>query len=164
MIDTKVSYDHFVKGEIFSEILAYTKKHSLGRVIMGPIDVRLQDQARVIQPDIIFLSNDKWEHEFDILQGVPDLVVEILDLNSYRVDRVVKFITYEQVGVKEYWIVNPKAKTIEVYTLDKKEYVLAGSYVYGEELRSPLFDKLILDTELVFGQARKFSMNGAAAN
>ena len=53
--------------------------------------------------------------------GTPDLVVEILSPSSRRYDRVTKLRWYAQLGVPEYWLVDPDARTLE--RLDMGELV-----------------------------------------
>jgi Uma2 family endonuclease len=43
-------------------------------------------------------------------------------------DRVKKYSTYMEFEVKEYWMVNPKLKTVEVYALEEGEYNQAAIY------------------------------------
>ena len=69
-----------------------------------------------------------------ILQGAPDLVVEVLSPSTAKNDRGHKKDIHEQCGVREYWIVSPKEKTVEVYLLQNSRYVLDGHYTrYSEE-------------------------------
>ena len=52
------------------------------------------------------------------VRGAPDLVVEILSDSTRRVDLLKKFDIYQRAGVREYWIVDPEARTAAVYTLE----------------------------------------------
>ncbi|MCA9971314.1 MAG: Uma2 family endonuclease, partial [Anaerolineales bacterium] len=69
--------------------------------------------------------------------GAPDLVVEVLSPSTGRADQVIKFTAYEQAGVPEYWIANPKTKSVQVFTLSGQEYALVGEFVSDEKLTSP---------------------------
>jgi Uma2 family endonuclease len=57
---------------------------------------------------------------------------------NWIVDRRKKFQTYAKAGVREYWIVDPKARTIELYSLFGASYVLIGKYGVGEAVRSEM--------------------------
>ena len=56
--------------------------------------------------------------------GVPDLMIEIVSPGSVVRDRVRKKEIYEQAEVPEYWIVDPKYFTVEVYELTDSGYTL----------------------------------------
>jgi len=56
------------------------------------------------------------------------LIVEVISPSSIRTDRNVKFTAYEQAGIPEYWLVDPKYHFIEVYVLSGREYALLGQF------------------------------------
>ncbi|MDF2629523.1 MAG: hypothetical protein K0R39_3354 [Symbiobacteriaceae bacterium] len=87
----------------------------LGAVLPAPTDVVL-DHETVVQPDILFVSAARQELlRFDgAVHGAPDLVVEILSPSTASRDKVVKRKLYQKYGVREMWIVDPEAQTIEV--------------------------------------------------
>ena len=51
----------------------------------------------------------------------PDFIVEVLSESTEKNDRGVKFVDYAFHGVREYWIVDPKRKTVEQYLLEEGE-------------------------------------------
>jgi Uma2 family endonuclease len=67
--------------------------------------------------------------------GAPDLVVEILSPTTARYDRVVKFQKYLEAGVREYWMVSPEEKTVQVHILNNDQYV---TKTYGETSDVPV--------------------------
>jgi Uma2 family endonuclease len=77
------------------------------------------------------------------MYGPPDLIVEILSPSTEARDRKAKYSLYERHGVREYWMVNPDERFIEVYTLADGTYKRAGVFVAGEdaEFASPLLGK-----------------------
>ncbi len=62
------------------------------------------------------------------IYGVPDMVVEVLSPSTRVRDLTVKKDAYETNGVKEYWIVDPYMKTVDVYVLHDGKYKLENSY------------------------------------
>lgn len=60
----------------------------------------------------------------DRVRGAPDLVIEVISPSSQEMDRTLKFKLYERYGVREYWIVDPDAQTIEIFVLSESEYKL----------------------------------------
>ncbi len=90
------------------------------------VDVHLDEQNIVIPDTMIVCNKDIIKH--DGIYGAPDLIVEILSPATARRDKLEKKILYEKHGVKEYWIVNPADKSIEVYLLKDKKYDLDNVY------------------------------------
>lgn len=89
--------------------------NKLGRVIISPVDVLLS-KADIVQPDLIFVSSDRSSIVTeDNVKGAPDLVIEILSPSTAAIDRGVKRELYERSGVKEYWLVDPATRSIEVH-------------------------------------------------
>jgi Uma2 family endonuclease len=76
-------------------------------------------------PDLMFISNTNLRHlermQFD---GAPDLIVEVVSKDSQTRDRREKFLEYQQMGVREYWIIDPLVKGVEFYSLKRKAYVV----------------------------------------
>ncbi len=90
-----------------------------------------------VQPDILFIRNDNLGIISETtINGVPDLVIEILSPSNWVDDRRVKFSVYAEAGIEEYWIVDPKAVTAEVYRLQGDRYDLVESYGSGDLVSS----------------------------
>lgn len=117
---------------------AFLKDTHLGEFIFSPIDVLLpNDLATPVQPDLIFLRKNRLDLiKREGIHGAPDLVAEILSPSNWIVDRREKFRLYSQAGVEEYWILDPEARTLEVFVLRGSSYELLGSFGSGEAARS----------------------------
>lgn len=122
--------DHQRASRDLSQALVhYVKKHQLGEVLFAPVGVRLPGQPVPVEPDILFIQRVR----LDIIgkkyvEGAPDLVVEILSPSNWLYDRREKMEVYRVAGVQEYWIVDPRAKTVEVFSLEGDAYLLLGNY------------------------------------
>jgi len=79
-------------------------------------------------PDFM-LVNDPDKVKAKYIQGAPELVVEILAPSTIRNDRICKKDAYAQNGVKEYWLIHPDDKSVEVYHSNGSELVLSDIYV-----------------------------------
>jgi Uma2 family endonuclease len=115
----------------------FVSLNNLGKVCYSPLDVKLWEGI-IRQPDIVFMSNEHLDRITERYWGVPDLAIEILSESTAKEDRINKFFEYLQAGILEYWIVDPEAKTIDVYTLIKGAYVPYGRWEIGENAKSKL--------------------------
>ena len=93
-------------------------------VFDAPLDVRLNYDSFddiVVQPDI-FVVCDESKLNGKHVKGAPDFIIEILSPSNTLHDTRIKFIQYQKAGVKEYWIVDSLAKTVQVYILKEGKY------------------------------------------
>jgi Uma2 family endonuclease len=96
----------------------FVGQHQLGEVFLSPFDVLFSD-FDVVQPDLVFVAKANAEIVTeDNVQGVPDLVVEILSESTRKYDLVTKRKLYERFGVPEFWVVDPLLETVAVYRHD----------------------------------------------
>ncbi|MFN8491050.1 MAG: Uma2 family endonuclease [Caldilineaceae bacterium] len=144
--------DHqFTVTELGAELRNFAKKNKLGRVLVAPFEVHLDETARPVQPDILFVKAARWPAErVAFFTGAPDLIVEVISPSSVRTDRVIKFTAYERVGVPEYWLANPHTRTVEVYTLAQGEYALLGEFARDELIQSVVLEGINLVTSTLF--------------
>jgi len=89
------------------------------------------------------------------IEGAPDLVVEIVSPSDWPYDRKTKFELYRLNGVQEYWLVDYRARTIEVFALESGEYALLGKWEDGEQASSRVLPGLDVDVSDVFRGVRR---------
>ena len=128
----------------------YIRQHELGVMYHAPFDVVLSPE-NVVQPDILFITAER-AHIIteDNVQGAPDLVIEILSPATAGRDRTYKRTLYSRYGVQEYWLVDPKERTVEVLTPGERGFERTVEYGRDEVLRSPLLQGLEIDLREVF--------------
>jgi Uma2 family endonuclease len=120
-------------------------------VFIAPMAVHL-DEANVVEPDVL------WVREYGrcrvlekYLEGVPDLVVEVLSPGTARRDRREKFDLYERFGVSEYWLVDPEAQFIEAWRLEDGRFARQGVYGPGERFECAVLGGKLIEMDPVFG-------------
>ncbi len=134
MTPSPISEHQIISRNIVLILGTYVSKNKLGEVLYAPIDVVLS-MTDVVQPDIVFISSERTGiiTKKNII-AAPDLVIEILSESTETLDRVTKKNLYEHYGVREYWIVNPTAKTIEQYILENKAFHFLGSFTSDQSI------------------------------
>ncbi len=80
-----------------------------------------------------------------IFTVVPDWVCEVVSKSSKRHDRVEKFNVYAKHGVGYYWIVDPEAKTVETFKLDRGAWRSAVAFAGTGKIRAEPFDAVEID-------------------
>jgi len=103
---------------------SFVRKKGLGRVFGSSLQVRFANLRRRRETDIAFIAKNRLDIIKDTyIDGAPDLIVEIVSPESAARDWREKYIEYEKAGVKEYWIIDPTMKRMDVYFLQRKSYV-----------------------------------------
>ena len=124
----------------------------VGELRYSPMDVYF-DEHNYVQPDIFWVSPDNDHcHLVDekYWHGAPDLIIEILSPSTEERDRDDKFNLYQKHGVREYWLVEPEAKFIEVYVLLNGKFERLGVFGRGKTFESPVLGAKV-DVTAVLG-------------
>lgn len=82
--------------------------------------------------------------------GAPDWIVEILSPSTAKKDHQDKFDLYEESGVNEYWVVDPKNSTIEVFVLNAGKYARIKTYVEDDIVPCHTLEGMTIDMMEVF--------------
>ena len=144
------SFYHQEIVDRFHDVLkAWVRARRLGKTAVAPVDMVLAPR-RAVQPDVVFVATDRLEIVHDRVMGAADLVAEVLSQESRRRDRFDKKDLYEQHGVREYWLIDPEAQTVEVLQLHGGEYRLAGRWKKGEVAESRLLRGFTFSVETLF--------------
>jgi Uma2 family endonuclease len=129
----------------------FVQQKNLGMVLMAPIEVHLAEDTKPVQPDVLLLKTEQMPLlGSKVIVGPPALIVEVISPSSIRLDRHIKFDVYERYGVAEYWLVDPKARLVEVYTWARGEYALFGQYTGDDVVMSKLLEGLQIKASLLF--------------
>ncbi len=139
-----------VLARLFLVMRLWTEEKSIGEVLPAPFDVILGERV-VVQPGIVFISKENLKNVREgRLFGPPDLVVEIVSPNTVRRDTFVKKNLYAEAGVKEYWIVYPEERAIEVWVLKEGKYHLHSVSEGDGRVKSEVLKGLEVDVKGVF--------------
>jgi Uma2 family endonuclease len=121
-------------GWIYHYLMLHVKLAGLGKVRMAPLDVKL-GRKNVFQPDVLVVLNEHLERlTEDGVIGAPDLTVEVLSPSFALED----------------WIVNPERRTVEVFTLEGREYRSLGIFSGKDTLPSRVVPNFPVHVEQFF--------------
>ena len=126
-----------ISGALFAQLHNFLEGTKC-QVIPAPFAVRLfekdgdspDDVDTMVEPDISIVC-DPGKLDKHGCKGAPDMVVEILSPSTRRHDRLVKLGLYQRAGVREYWIVDPDNRSVQVLTLT--DGLLLPHEDYGRE-------------------------------
>lgn len=146
------SFFHQKLVDRFHDLLkAWVRRHKLGDTVAAPMDMVLTP-TQSVQPDVMFIANERLGIIGERVGGAADLVVEVLSPGSRRRDRLDKRDLYEQHGVQEYWLIDPEARTVEALRLERGEYQLVGRWRPGETAVSNLLKGFEVPVGELFGE------------
>jgi Uma2 family endonuclease len=134
----------------------WTETHGGGEVLASGYKVRIT-QKRGVMPDVQFFRRGHEpapEHEDGLAAGHPDLVIEVVSPSSRRYDRVTKARWYAAIGVPEYWIVDPEARTVERLVLEGgagERWAIATTAADVEPFEPPSFEGLRIELRDLWG-------------
>ncbi|MFN0176655.1 MAG: Uma2 family endonuclease [Saprospiraceae bacterium] len=140
-----------VSISLASRMFFHVENNDLGVLLAAPMDVQFDD-GNVFQPDIIFISKDRLSEllsDGKKIKGAPDLVVEILSSNK-KSDLEEKMYIYELYDVREYWVVDPKKKFVEIFENVEKEFVSVQKCKGGSTAHSKVLAGFSIELSKIF--------------
>jgi len=152
MTPAPTTYHQIISMRLELKFANFVNENNLGLVLDAPIDVYFGEKE-TYQPDIIFIARDRFHIiEAAMINGAPDLVVEILSPSTGYYDLKKKARTYARHGVKEYWVADPEDKSIEVYKGQEEKFTLNQRIEEEGQIKSLVLDGLEVEVRDVFVQ------------
>jgi Uma2 family endonuclease len=134
-------HHQYAADRISAPLQAWNDASGAGIAATAPGMVFAEDQNVI--PDLIWMSNERYARALDDaghLTIAPELVVEVLSpgsQNEFR-DHDVKLGLYSRQGVDEYWIVDWRARQVEVYRRVDDTLQLVDTLTSDDTLTTPL--------------------------
>ena len=82
----------------------------------------------------------------------PDWLCEVLSPSTAALDRGIKLPIYARQGVRHVWLMDPEARTLEVFRLEGARYVLLVTHTGSARVRAEPFEALELDLSFLWGE------------
>lgn len=127
-----------------AEIRNYIK-NSQGscEVFPAPFAVFLNaDDRNYVEPDISVIC-DKNKLNDKGCNGAPNWIIEVTSPGTKHIDYGIKLFKYRTAGVREYWIVNPLTKTVQVYDFENTEKT--DQYSFDDNVKVCIYDNLTIN-------------------
>ena len=133
-----------ISTELTTILNTYIKnKKSSCKVFHAPFDVKLDDNPlTIIQPDLMIVCDmDKLDEKR--YNGAPDFIIEIVSPGNPSDDYIRKLYYYKNYGVCEYWIVDPRRKTVTVNYFEENK--LSIQYSFESTIKVNIYDDLYIN-------------------
>lgn len=143
-------YHQLVLGNLTS-VLQVEGKKTGAITLIGPIDLYIDNQ-NVFQPNLTYISeNNRGIITSRGVEGTPDLIVEVVSPADIFLYWNTKRRVYREIGVKEYWIVDPGNQTLEIYQSNQTNPDTPHLYRVEEgEVTSTVIPSLTFDLKTIF--------------
>ena len=145
MTPSPVTRHQLIAFRLSQAIGMYLEAHPIGTGLAAPCDVILSE-TDTVQPDLFVVLHGGLAQITDKnVQGPPDLVIEILSPGTSARDRELKRKRYEHFRVREYWLIDPDANSVETLGLQDDRFVRLNLVTPPASCTSPLLPDLKLD-------------------
>lgn len=133
-----------ISMELSTLINTYIKERNGScRVFHAPFDVKLSDKPlTIVQPDIMVIC-DKNKLDGKRCNGAPDFVIEIVSPGNPADDYIRKLYYYKNGGVREYWIVDPRRKTVTINYFENN--MLNIQYSFDSVIKVNIYEDLFIN-------------------
>lgn len=150
MMATPMTVHQRILVKLIFEIETFIRKNKGNcELFPAPFGVYIKkDDRNYVEPDISVICHENKLDEKGC-HGAPDWVIEIVSPSSRKMDYVRKTTLYQETGVREYWIVDPKKEMVTIYEADQWDIPVCHSFT--EEIRVGIYKDLYLS----FAEFRK---------
>ena len=115
-----------------------------GWIFIFEPEIRLGEN--ILVPDLAGWRKERFRApEENWISVCPDWVCEALSPSSLRIDRVKKMPLYGLYGVQHFWLVDPVAKTLEVFRLESGRWLLLYAFSENDRIRAEPFQEIKID-------------------
>ena len=151
IFDGQISYmsspsqsHQIISMELSTVLNTYLKsKNGSCRVFHAPFDVKLSDTPlTIVQPDLMIIC-DKNKLDRKRCNGAPDFIIEIVSPSNPADDYIRKLYYYKNAGVREYWIVDPRRKTVTVNYFEAD--IVSVQYPFDSVIKVNIYDDLLIN-------------------
>ncbi len=116
---------------------AHVLEQRIGEIWLAPLDVILDaERALVVQPDLLFISNERERIVTDRVRGAPDLVLEVVSPFARVGDLQERLGWFAQYGVRECWVLHLYERRLETVSFGDGAIVSRKSFQVSDPIQS----------------------------
>lgn len=138
-----------IVGKLHLALAPFLQQRRLGEVLLAPTDVILDDAAAlVVQPDLVVVSPERASRVTDLVQGAPDLVIEVLSPDP-RIGKLQERVGwFARNGARECWLVSLPERSVVLLTFDANVIKDRRKYAAGETVESGVVPGFTIPADL----------------
>lgn len=116
------------------------RKEGNCEVFLAPFAVFLnKDDRNYVEPDIsIICDSNKLDDKG--CHGAPDWIIEITSPGTSQIDYGIKLFKYRSAGVREYWIINPKTRIVNIFDFEHEQ--ASNQYSFDDDIPVCIYNDL----------------------
>ena len=128
-----------IDGQIYNMAPPSPLHQKLVMELSATIRNYIKSNSGYVEPDISIICDPNKMNDRGC-NGAPDFIIEIVSPSSQRMDYLTKLFKYRTAGVREYWIVNPMTRIVQVYCFGEPED--STQYSFDEEISVGIYNDL----------------------
>ena len=150
MVPPPTTFHQDILTHLMGELYPIVRSRKLGKILPSPVNVFAAEHD-VYQPDLLFVRKENLGIiKMDGVHGAPDFVIEILSPSNAYYNLRLKKSVYEQIGVREYWIVDPMERSIDCFRNSPNGFVTVESGKRAGKICSSVIPEFCVEAEEVF--------------
>lgn len=110
------------------------------------IDPEIALGEDILVPDLAGWKEERFPEAEDHnwISVVPDWICEILSPHTAKTDKTEKMPIYARHGVSRLWLIDPLARTLDVYGLETDRWMVMGLYAEEDTVRAEPFQEVAI--------------------
>ena len=110
-------------SDLIAQLAIWNRQTKLGEVFDSSTGYKLPGGANR-SPDVSWIEKSRWDsltakQKEKFIPLAPDFALELMSPTDYLINTQAKMNEYLDNGVKLGWLINPKAKQVEIYRLEQ---------------------------------------------
>ena len=146
---TPTGYNQQISMRLSIKMGSYILQKQLGQLLAAPMDTIFSEHD-TLQPDLLFVTQERTHIIKKQVEGVPDLIIEIVSPGNSKKEMSYKKYVYETSGVREYWLIHPEKQTVTQYENIENELLRLNVLNIDDLLQSKIVEGFEIKVREIF--------------